>query len=196
MLPYVSPFYFLEKQMTSSLGEALKTALARQWAEDDTAHAKMEVDKKTEQPRARYDVPNNVSRSTFNYIRDNPSKRADIVSALTKQGFNPGSVSSLVAQMAKQGMVSADHTGVYRATKAEYAPLKTEKKKKKIVLTRKRPVSSSPVAAPAPVPTPEPMVVQSPTVVTNEIEHILNTLPIKQAHALYVELQKIFGESK
>lgn len=176
--------------MTSSLGEALKTALARQWAEDDTAHAKMEVDKKTEQPRARYDVPNNVSRATFNYIKSNPSTRVDTIAALSRQGFNPSSVSSLIAQMSRHGMLKADALGVLRVTQSEYTPIPSTKPKKKVVIMRKRPVSSSPESAPAPVPAPAPMVV------TNEVEHILNTLPIKQAHALYVELHKIFGESK
>lgn len=176
--------------MTSSLGEALKTALARQWAEDDTAHAKMEVDKKTEQPRGRYDVSNNVSRATFNYIKSNPSSRVDTIAALTKQGFNPSSVSSLIAQMSRHGMFTSDALGVLRATQSEYTPIPSTKPKKKAVIMRKQPVSSSPAPAPA------PMVVQSPMVVTNEVEHILNTLPIKQAKELYTELQKIFGESK
>lgn len=178
--------------MTSSLGEALKTALARQWAEDDTAHAKMEVDKKTEQPRARYDVPNNVSRATFNYIKSNPSSRVDAIAALSRQGFNPSSVSSLIAQMSRHGMFTTDALGVIRATQSEYTPIPSTKPKKKVVIMRKRPVSSSPESAPAFAFAPAP----APMVVTNEVEHILNTLPIKQAHALYVELHKIFGESK
>lgn len=178
--------------MTSSLGEALKTALARQWAEDDTAHAKMEVDKKTEQLRARYDVPNNVSRATFNYIKSNPSTRVDTIAALSRQGFNPSSVSSLIAQMSRHGMLKADALGVLRVTQSEYTPIPSTKPKKKVVIMRKRPVSSSPESAPAFAFAPAP----APMVVTNEVEHILNTLPIKQAHALYVELHKIFGESK
>jgi hypothetical protein len=42
-----------------------------------------------------------------------------------------------------------------------------------------------PVAAPAPAP--------APMVISNDVEYILSTLPIKQARSLYDELHKIFG---
>lgn len=181
--------------MTGSLGEVLKEALARKWAEDDAAHKQMEEAKPT--GKQLFPITSNVSRATFAYIKANPGRRVNIVDALTAQGFKASSVSSLIAQMLRNGMVVVDAAGSYRVTQPEYTPIKTIKpnKQAKNVIVTKRPVSLPPAAgiaaiAPPPVPTP------APVVVTNEVEHILNTLPIKQARALYDELHKIFGASK
>jgi hypothetical protein len=48
---------------------------------------------------------------------------------------------------------------------------------------------SAGIAALQPVATPAP----APVVISNDVEYILSTLPIKQARSLYDELHKIFG---
>jgi len=188
--------------MTGSLGEVLKEALARKWAEDDAAHKQMEEAKPAPAPTGKklFPVTNNLSRATFNHIKYNPATRAVITDELKSMGYKYSSIASVISQMVKQKLVTIDSAGVLHAIVPEYMPLKSSNafKKTKPVKAKqpKRPVSPSPAGltsiVPALVPVPAPV----PVVVTNEIEHILNTLPIKQAYALYVELSKIFGEVK
>jgi hypothetical protein len=43
---------------------------------------------------------------TFEYVRDNPGKnRVEVAKALEKQGYKPGSVSSLLGQMVKNTVI-------------------------------------------------------------------------------------------
>jgi hypothetical protein len=75
-------------------------------------------------------VTNNVCRATFDYVRDNPGKkRVEINKAMEAKGFNAGSVSSLLGQMLKQGMLRESAHLLY-ATIPEYTPLKSSKKLK------------------------------------------------------------------
>jgi hypothetical protein len=77
-----------------------------------------------------FTVTNNVTRITFEYVRDNPGKtRVEVVTALKQQGFNSKSVSSLLGQMLNQGMLRENAHLLY-ATTNEYAPLKSSKKRK------------------------------------------------------------------
>ena len=174
-----------------SLQEALREALARKWAEDDAAHKQMEEAKPD--GRRFFAVTNNVSRVTFEYIKANPSTRTEATKALVAKGFKDNSVTALIGQMLRAGMMVTDASGFLQVTQPEYTPIpqahKQPPKVKKVAMP-KRPVSSRP--APPPVPAPVP----APAVVTNEVEHILNTLPIKQARALYDELHKIFGVAR
>lgn len=177
-----------------SLQEALREALARKWAEDDAAHKQMEEAKPD--GRRFFSVTNNVSRVTFDYIKANPSTRTEATKALVAKGFKDNSVTALIGQMLRAGMMVTDASGFLQVTQPEYTPIpqshkqaKHSKKVKKVAMP-KQPVSSD--SAPPPVPAPVP----APAVITNEVEHILNTLPIKQARALYDELHKIFGVAR
>jgi hypothetical protein len=72
-------------------------------------------------------VTNNVTRITFDYVRDNPGKtRIEVAKALEAQGFKTGSVSSLLGQMIKQGMMRESGQLLY-ATINEYTPIKGSK---------------------------------------------------------------------
>jgi hypothetical protein len=106
-----------------------------------------------------FTVTNNVTRITFNYVRDNPGKtRTEVAKALEKQGYKPGSVSSLLGQMIKQGLIRESAHLLY-AMANEYAPLKgskavkalaakpQEQQRKIVTITRK----AAPVAEPTPV---------------------------------------------
>jgi len=73
----------------------------------------------------------NVSRRTFNYVRDNPGcATREVVKALQAEGLNPTSVTSLVSQMARQGFLRRDEDGRYHAVSKEYVPIKTSVRKK------------------------------------------------------------------
>jgi hypothetical protein len=139
-----------------------------------------------------FTVTNNVTRITFDYVRDNPGKtRKEVATALEVQGFKPSSVTSLLGQMLKQGVMRESAHLLY-VTTSEYAPLKSSKRlalsKKpqeqqrkvvKLVNTRTGEVLN---------PTPAPQINAA-----WDAETLLNNLSIKQARALYDELRKIFG---
>lgn len=147
--------------------------------------------------KSHFAVTNNVTRITFEYVRDNPGKtRIEINKELEAKGFNAGSVSSLLGQMLKQGMLRENAHLLY-ATTNEYTPIKPSKKlkamqtnpeRKKVVLVSKR-TGEVVGAAPKVEPTQLP-----PNVKFNAtIPQLLDTLSVVQARELYDELRKIFG---
>ena len=74
-----------------------------------------------------FNVTNNVSRVTFDYIKNNPgSTRKEIITALEHEGFGGGSVSSLIAQMRRNKMIH-ETNGLHYADIDEYRPIKTLK---------------------------------------------------------------------
>jgi hypothetical protein len=74
-----------------------------------------------------FNVTNNVSRVTFDYIKNNPgSTRKEVITALEHEGFGGGSVSSLIAQMRRNKMVH-ETNGLHYADIDEYRPIKTLK---------------------------------------------------------------------
>lgn len=82
--------------------------------------------KTTGQPH-RFGVTNNVSRETFNYVKDNPgSTRKEIIAALEHRNFMEKSTSSLLSQMVRQKMMHITN-GLYYADIPEYVPIKTHK---------------------------------------------------------------------
>ena len=124
---------------------AFKTALSRtlqQW-DDDEAPPSVEqpVSTSLSQPSQNiqgipmtktFNVTNNISRTTFQYIKDNPgSTRKEIIQALEHQGFAGGSTSSLIAQMRRNKLVH-ETNNLYYADVDEYRPLKSLKAIKKL----------------------------------------------------------------
>jgi hypothetical protein len=79
-----------------------------------------------------FNVTNNISRVTFDYIKNNPgSTRKEIIQALEHQGFAGGSTSSLVAQMRRNNMIH-ETNNLYYADIDEYRPIKSLKALKKM----------------------------------------------------------------
>ncbi len=79
-----------------------------------------------------FNITNNISRETFNYIKNNPgSTRKEIIEALEHQGFANGSVSSLIAQMRRNAMIH-ETNNLYYADIEEYRPIKSLKAIKKL----------------------------------------------------------------
>jgi hypothetical protein len=141
-----------------------------------------------------FTVTNNVTRVTFNYVRDNPGKtRVEAAKALEKQGYKPGSVSSLIGQMIKQGLIRESAQLLY-VTANEYAPLKgskvvkalaakpQEQQRKKVVLVSKR---TGAIVGAAPVAEPTPVVKEwSP-------DDVIDKLTVHQAIALFKALRSV-----
>lgn len=140
-------------------------------------------------PTAPYfSVTNNVCRTTFNFVRDNPGMtRVEVARELAKQGYKYTSVSSLLGQMIKQGLMRESAHLLYVTTN-EYAPLKSSKtlkalaakpqeKQRKIVTITRR---AAPVA--------------EPTVPAEKEWHpsdVIDKLSVRQALALFKELRNI-----
>jgi hypothetical protein len=139
-----------------------------------------------------FTVTTNVTRITFDYVRDNPGKtRKEVAVALEAQGFKTSSVTSLIGQMVKQGLFRESNELLY-VTTGEYTPLKSSKKMKAVAEKPQEPqrkvVTLTHRAAPEAEPTPAPQINAA-----WDAETLLNNLSIKQARALYDELRKIFG---
>jgi hypothetical protein len=136
---------------------------------------------------------NNVSRETFNYVRDNPKANTKhVCEALGKRGLNPNSVGSLLTQFVKQGQMARDHNNQYITLVPEYTPLKSTKKFRsegkrvnKIVSIKSKPKSEGIAAL---------KVDTKPKVKPAwDVDTVLDTMSIVQARTLYDALKKIFG---
>jgi hypothetical protein len=125
---------------------ALKTALTRtlqEWDDDgeispQTPTINTTINNSVPTPsqaipmKKTFGITNNISRVTFDYIKNNPgSTRKEIIEALEHQGFVGGSVSSLVAQMRRNQMVH-ETNNLYYADIPEYRPIKSLKALKKM----------------------------------------------------------------
>jgi len=125
---------------------ALKTALTRtlqEWDDDGetfsppstintTINNSVPTPSQEIPMKKTFNITNNISRVTFDYIKNNPgSTRKEIIEALEHQGFAGGSTSSLIAQMRRNQMVHETNNAYY-ADIPEYRPIKSLKALKKM----------------------------------------------------------------
>jgi len=121
-----------------------------------------------------FEATNNVSRETFNYVRDNLfCTKKEVVDQLSKKGYKKSSVSSLLGQMLKQNLIEQKNDELFTKHK-EYVPLKATRYYKPTGKRKSKVVSQSVKQEWEPAP-------------------LLQTLSIVQAKALYDELKVIFG---
>ena len=109
----------------TALANALKTTI-NNWEKED-----MQTTQTNTQPKSTrfFDVTNNVTRATFDFVKKNPNlTSAEICADMEKLGYKPSSVSSLIAQFAVQGLAERDDRGRYITIVPEYRPLKAKKK--------------------------------------------------------------------
>ena len=153
----------------------------------------------TAQTKPYFTVTNNVSRVTFEFVRDNsPKTNMEICDALEARGFKRTSVSSLLSQMVIVGLLKRDDLGKYWALEPEYrsfsintyrkarAAGKSSRKPKPVAQTRAMKNYLPKKEAPAPVPQPE-------VKVCNSVEDLLNTLTVAQARELFDRLKTMFA---
>lgn len=208
-----------------SLQDALQNAIQRNnsalhniidaWEADEPLPVQQpQPQEKQTMPSVTFPVTTNVSRATFDFVRDTPGlHHNEIKSKLLDKGYKESSVTALISQLRRSGQIARLADGTYHATAKEYVPIKQVFKlpvNKKTAAKK----AAKPVAKPAPKPAvkatepksegiaalqpvatlvPAPAPVSAPMVVSNDVEYILSTLPIKQARSLYDELHKIFG---
>jgi hypothetical protein len=165
-----------------------------------------------------FNVTNNISRVTFDYIKNNPgSTRKEIIQALEHQGFAAGSTSSLIAQMRRNKMIH-DTNNLYYADIDEYRPIKSLKAIKKMEdTTPKRKYEKKAVTGigallrekieNAPVPSQDALDAAAyamgghapqrrafvSLVRVKTPEDILKDMTVYQAHDLYRHLKEIFN---
>ena len=163
----------------------------------------------------RFQPTNNVTRETFNFVRDNPGLQAkQIIERMVGRGFNASSVGSLLGQLARNSLVALNRdTRTYHAIAAQYAPIKVSTLKASREQEKKAARAAARAAKKAMQPTQpkvedivQPVVVKeydAPAIPTTPIAapaaklltaaQVLETLSIKEAHILYRELQTMFG---
>ena len=206
--------------------QALSKTLA-DWDDEGEAPSVQPVSASFSQPtqptqeipmKKTFNVTNNISRVTFDYIKNNPgSTRKEIIEALEHQGFAGGSTSSLIAQMRRNKMVH-ETNNLYYADIAEYRPIKSLKALKKMeapIAPPKRKYEKKAVTGIGallreklenmPVPsqdaldsaayamgghTPKRMI---SLVRVKSPEDILKDMTVYQAHDLYRHLKQMFG---
>jgi hypothetical protein len=167
-----------------------------------------------------FNVTNNVSRVTFDYIKNNPgSTRKEIITALEHEGFGGGSVSSLIAQMRRNKMIH-ETNGLHYADIDEYRPIKTLKaiNKEKETQAPKRKYEKKAVTGigallrekleNAPMPSQDALDAAAYAMGTARVdvnkrmislvrfktpEDILKDMTVYQAHDLYRHLKEMFG---
>ena len=207
--------------------QALSKTLA-DWDDEGEAPSVQPVSASFSQPtkptqeipmKKTFNVTNNISRVTFDYIKNNPgSTRKEIIEALEHQGFAGGSTSSLIAQMRRNKMIH-ETNGAYYADIPEYRPIKSLKAIKKMeeasappkrkytkrdvtgigALLREK-LDAAPVhsqheldAAALTLSTPKERKFLTSLVRTRSPEDILKDMTVYQAHELYVHLKQMFG---
>ena len=131
-----------------------------------------------------FKVTNNVTRATFDYVKNNPRQSCKtICKALEKQGYKSASVGSLLTQFVKNGLCVRDANNNYTTIVNEYTPIKASKKlKTDQVIQKAKTTRGEGIAALSP----------QPTWVKRETD-IINSLSVMQARSLYDALKKIFG---
>jgi len=160
----------------------------------------------------QHKITNNVSRVTFNYVKDNPgSTRQEIIRELGHQGFGKGSISSLLAQMRRSKMIH-DTNGLWYADVKEYEPIKNPNYKSKakpkpekkastgLGALLKAKLENTPMPSQAALDAaaramePAPQRKAFVTLVRTKTPHdILKDMTVYQAHELYVHLKQMFG---
>ena len=203
---------------------AFKVALSRtlqQWDDEGEPPSVQPVSASFSQPsqptqeipvKKTFNITNNISRVTFDYIKNNPgSTRKEIIEALEHQGFAGGSTSSLIAQMRRNNMIHETNNAYY-ADIAEYRPIKSLKAMKKMeqvpappkrkyekkavtgigALLKER-LDSTPMPIVSEHPSPKQRGFMTTLVRTRSPEDILKDMTVYQARELYDHLKQMFG---
>ena len=108
--------------MQATLQEQLRATLSK-WEKEEKEQAAQQAQPKT----SPFQVSNNLNRTAFREIKDQPDTRKRLTDRLIAQGFKLGSVSAVIGHMIRQGVAVVGSDGVLRVTTPEYVPLKSYK---------------------------------------------------------------------
>ena len=165
----------------------------------------METTQAPTEGKQLFRTTNNVTRATFNFIKDNPGNtRRGVIDKLELQGYKEGSTTSLITQMLNQRLIRKDENGGLHANFPEYTPLKSSLKKLMAEKNPRKPHAvkkakavkavlnkeDAGIAALQPQATPAP---RSVIITTNfDVDNILKNLTIMQAKTLRDALNNLF----
>jgi hypothetical protein len=190
-----------------NLGEMLRAKLMMtQYTEATTPKVEVQHEApKLETKRKPFQIGNNLNRTLFEQAQLYPTTRKNLTERMVAMGFKLASVSSIIGQMLRQGLLQADDEGVLHLTVGQYTPIKSAKMLRKMEAAKakpkhkqikvsvrnrtveevreERPVSSSPM----PVAPPEGI---------PRVDALLRSLSILEAQELYAALKDIFGANK
>lgn len=142
-----------------------------------------------EEPAHFFKPTTNVSRVTFEFVAKNPGLTpTQIMSRLKDRGYKPSSVTSLVGQMVRVGMLRRDEkTGGVFSVAPSYVPIKVSKLKAVRKSEAKAPAKPKAVE----VDTPEPKPVRLVRMQT--ADEVLANMSVSEAYRLYSKLSTMFG---
>lgn len=204
----------IKSELQRALENGRRTFLSKtlnEWDQDEQKQIKGEtMDTLTKDRGYLFQTTNNASRETFNYIRANPDlKSSQIVAALVKQGFKENTVSSLIYQMQTAGLLGKDSLGQFHTTTNEFQPyniskIRAERKRKAAVLAKEQAQSASPARKVVLIKRRTTQDVEAAQVAAGigalvkpddkwKPEHVVDTLTLQQAKAVYVYLKNSFG---
>lgn len=180
--------------MTSLLGQKLHEAMTKWESELEPTPAPAPA---PAHPH-RFGVTNNVTRTTFNYVRDNPGcTRKQAIDALEAQGFKQASTTSLLSVMIKQRLLREMGDGAMFANVAEYTPLMQSQKKKYAKTKARVPQGQSNPTIPVVREEPAPVEKRAQLIMNrtpDDMDKYIDTLNVRQAKVLMQKLKAIFGE--
>jgi hypothetical protein len=141
---------------------------------------------------------NNVTKATFNFIRDNSGcARNDAIRILVSQGHKKSSVSSLLGQMLRQGHIYKDSDGLLRPNGKEYTPIKSSKtiakREAKVAKPKTFKLKTSKTTEPSAESLGLAALVLDHTPIRTSIDVIMDTVSLNDAHELYRRLHLYFG---
>lgn len=200
-----------EELKMSALRESLEKALAAKearaaklqstlddWSDDEDTRAPVVIDTKQtkEKEVATVEKPQSISKTTFDYILNNPRHTAkQVVDVLYKMyGFNPSSTTSLIAQMLRAGLLSRADGKLYPMVSA-YTPIPSPPKNPKPKASTAQPSDFNNFQAVKPKDTGGIAALASKPDVAHNITSLLDNISVNEARALYMELKKLFGNN-
>lgn len=140
-----------------------------------------------------FEQTGNASRDTFEFIRINHNiyTQATAVSAMVGLGYKKSSISALLTQMKRTGLLAVDTGGHLFTTRDTYAPVGTPYKPKSgRKQGRPKKVVGAGIAA---LPVAEAPAQRKQLVLKLTAEDVLSKLDVKEAYKLYQELWNMFG---
>jgi hypothetical protein len=194
----------------------MQTELQRVFAEWEQGNAKAEPNL-TAKGQKGFKPTNNVSRATFNYVRDNPGcTRAQAIDALSAMGYKLSSTASLLSALTRQRQLRILADGTMHANLTEYAPLKMSSSKKSKKAKKAKGAQVDPTTLPvvhvdiADIErrvlnmaierrdsTPAPVEKRAQLIMhrtADDMDKYIDTLNVRQAKVLMQKLKAIFGE--
>ena len=181
----------LEIALSKAQAAPATPTIPAEWDDETTNATITEVStmqtQSTEAPRVYFQTTNNVTRETFNFVRDNPGySRIGVANVLEDRGFKRSSITSLLGQMVKQGHMR-EHNGHLFTTQSEYTPLKSSAMMAKKVAKAAQPKPK--------VETKVKRVASTNTLLSEQFDaqKFVDAMTLKQAKAVYDYLRGVFG---